>query len=39
MLTYSSALRWLEIFAEAGLEVVKEEVQDGLPEELFVVKT
>jgi len=31
--------KWLEAFAEAGLEVVKEEVQQGLPDELFTVKT
>ncbi|WWD17619.1 hypothetical protein CI109_102060 [Kwoniella shandongensis] len=37
-LTRSSA-RWLECFKEAGLEVVREEIQQGMPEELFVVKT
>ncbi|BEJ12456.1 hypothetical protein CspHIS471_0209160 [Cutaneotrichosporon sp. HIS471] len=31
--------KWLEVFHEAGLQVVKEEVQQGLPDELFVVKT
>lgn len=31
--------KWLEVFHEAGLQVVKEEVQEGLPDELFVVKT
>ncbi|ORY23610.1 AdoMet dependent proline di-methyltransferase-domain-containing protein [Naematelia encephala] len=31
--------KWLDIFKEAGLEVVREEVQEGLPDELFVVKT
>jgi protein N-terminal methyltransferase len=31
--------RWLEIFAEAGLEIVREEVQQGMPTELFMVKT
>lgn len=31
--------KWLEVFEGAGLRVVKEEVQMGLPEELFVVKT
>lgn len=31
--------KWLEAFTEAGLSVVKEEVQEGLPQELFVVKT
>lgn len=31
--------KWLEVFTEAGLRVVKEEVQVGLPQELFVVKT
>jgi protein N-terminal methyltransferase len=31
--------RWLEVFEDAGLEVVKEEVQHGMPEELFMVKT
>jgi protein N-terminal methyltransferase len=31
--------KWLEIFKDAGLEVIKEEVQVGMPEELFVVRT
>lgn len=31
--------KWLEAFSQAGLEVVKEEVQHGLPDELFTVKT
>lgn len=34
-----SSGRWVEIFQEAGLKIVKEEVQEGLPEELFTVKT
>jgi protein N-terminal methyltransferase len=34
-----SSGRWIEIFKEAGLKIVKEEVQEGLPEELFTVKT
>ncbi|WVQ82534.1 hypothetical protein IAT38_004663 [Cryptococcus sp. DSM 104549] len=36
-LTRSSA-KWLQVFADAGLEVVKEETQLGMPEELFTVK-
>lgn len=36
---YRSSGRWVEIFQEAGLKIVKEEVQEGLPEELFTVKT
>jgi len=31
--------KWLEVFNDAGLKLVKEEVQVGMPEELFVVKT
>ncbi|TXT10659.1 hypothetical protein VHUM_02164 [Vanrija humicola] len=31
--------KWLEVFEEAGLKVVKDEVQEGLPNELFTVKT
>ncbi|WVR06113.1 hypothetical protein IAU60_003143 [Kwoniella sp. DSM 27419] len=31
--------KWIDCFTEAGLTVVKEEVQQGMPEELFVVKT
>ncbi|ORX37456.1 AdoMet dependent proline di-methyltransferase-domain-containing protein [Kockovaella imperatae] len=37
-LTRSNA-KWLEVFREAGLEVIREEVQIGMPSELFVVKT
>ncbi|KAL7419230.1 hypothetical protein Q5752_006067 [Cryptotrichosporon argae] len=37
-LTRSNA-KWHQCFAEAGLKVVKEEVQLGMPAELFVVKT
>ncbi|ODN90237.1 hypothetical protein L198_06255 [Cryptococcus wingfieldii CBS 7118] len=37
-LTRSSG-KWVEAFKDAGLRVVKEEVQEGMPEELFVVKT
>lgn len=33
-----STLSWLGVFEEAGLKVVKEEIQGGLPEGLFVVK-
>jgi protein N-terminal methyltransferase len=33
-----SSNKWLEIFRDAGLEVIKEEVQIGMPSELFVVK-
>lgn len=29
---------WLEIFRVADLRVVRQEVQGGLPEELYVVK-
>lgn len=36
---YSSSARWVDIFKEAGLRIVREEVQEGLPEELFTVKT
>lgn len=39
LLTGRSAMRWLEIFEEAGLTVLKEEVQEGLPDDLFTVKT
>jgi protein N-terminal methyltransferase len=39
MLTPRSNGKWLQIFAEAGLTVVKEEVQVGMPTELFMVKT
>jgi protein N-terminal methyltransferase len=31
--------KWLEVFKDAGLRVIKEEVQVGMPDELFVVKT
>lgn len=31
--------KWLQVFAEAGLSVIKEEVQVGMPVELFTVKT
>lgn len=31
--------KWLEAFRDAGLEVIKEQEQVGMPEELFVVKT
>ncbi|KAL1408882.1 hypothetical protein Q8F55_005696 [Vanrija albida] len=31
--------KWLEVFEEAGLQVVKDEVQQGLPNELFTVKS
>ena len=31
--------KWLQVFKEAGLKVIKEEVQLGLPDELLVVKT
>ncbi len=34
-----SNLKWLEVFEEAGLEVIKEEVQTGMPEQLLMVKT
>jgi len=34
-----SSAKWLEIFKDAGLEVIKEEVQVGMPQELFAVKT
>jgi protein N-terminal methyltransferase len=34
-----SNAKWHQVFAEAGLEVVKEEIQEGLPQELFTVKT
>jgi len=30
---------WLQLFREAELEVITEEDQDGMPEELFLVKT
>ncbi|KAE8542940.1 hypothetical protein D1P53_001005 [Cryptococcus gattii VGV] len=36
-LTRSSA-KWLQVFADAGLKVIKEVTQEGMPEELFVVK-
>lgn len=38
-LTIRSNGKWLQVFEEAGLRVVKEEVQEGLPQELFAVKT
>lgn len=38
-LTIRSNGKWLEVFTEAGLKVVKEEVQHGMPDELFTVKT
>ncbi|WRT64425.1 uncharacterized protein IL334_001357 [Kwoniella shivajii] len=31
--------KWVDCFHEAGLEVIREEVQQGMPDELFVVKT
>jgi protein N-terminal methyltransferase len=31
--------KWLQVFKEAGLTVVKEEIQVGMPDELFMVKT
>ncbi|WVQ97289.1 hypothetical protein IAU59_004400 [Kwoniella sp. CBS 9459] len=31
--------KWRDCFTEAGLKIIKEEVQQGMPEELFVVKT
>lgn len=37
-LTLRSSAKWVEIFHSAGLQVVKEEVQVGMPGELFVVK-
>ena len=40
---FSSKLRsngkWLQVFRAAKLKIVKEEIQVGLPEELFMVKT
>lgn len=33
-----SSAKWLQVFADAGLKVVKEVMQEGMPEELFVVK-
>ncbi|WVN89180.1 uncharacterized protein L203_104396 [Cryptococcus depauperatus CBS 7841] len=36
-LTRSTA-KWLQVFADAGLEVVKEVVQEGMPEYLYVIK-
>lgn len=33
-----SHLKWLEIFQIAGLSIIREKVQEGLPEGLFVVK-
>lgn len=38
-LTSRSNGKWLQVFEEAGLRVIKEEVQEGLPQELFTVKT
>ncbi|WVQ76967.1 hypothetical protein IAR50_006646 [Cryptococcus sp. DSM 104548] len=37
-LTRSSG-KWVQVFHDAGLKVIKEETQEGMPEELFVVKT
>jgi protein N-terminal methyltransferase len=37
-LTRRSSAKWVEIFHAAGLQVIKEEVQIGMPGELFVVK-
>lgn len=34
-----SAGKWREIFKDAGLEIIREEVQEGMPDELFVVRT
>lgn len=34
-----SSSRWLQAFTEAGLQVVVEEVQDGMPSDLYRVKT
>ncbi|WWC86522.1 uncharacterized protein L201_001399 [Kwoniella dendrophila CBS 6074] len=31
--------KWLDCFKEAGLTVIREEIQQGMPDELFVVKT
>ncbi|WVF70645.1 hypothetical protein IAT40_005438 [Kwoniella sp. CBS 6097] len=31
--------KWRDCFIEAGLKIIEEEVQQGMPEELFVVKT
>ncbi|WWC58892.1 uncharacterized protein I303_101437 [Kwoniella dejecticola CBS 10117] len=31
--------KWVDCFHEAGLEVIREAVQQGMPDELFVVKT
>lgn len=33
-----SSAKWLQVFADAGLKVIKEVTQEGMPEELFVVK-
>lgn len=37
-LSNRSSAKWLQVFADAGLKVIKEVTQEGMPEELFVVK-
>ena len=36
--SYRSDLAWKELFKRAGLKLIREKVQEGLPVELFVVK-
>jgi hypothetical protein len=38
LITVSSDKVWKHVFEQAGLRLIREEVQDGLPEGLFVVK-
>lgn len=39
LLIYRSDLAWKKVFADAGLKLLKEEVQEGFPEGLYPVKT